>query len=486
MKKRANYLKSVDFFAQKDYNSLVCYFNGGVFRPMEFNDENIEQTEEQKPLVDKDDDIFSYDDTNKETEKPVRYAGMDDNSKQERPSGERRPRVQGQRVYEHPNRRKPRPNDPDRNGQRRRKPAAKPTANKKKKWSKKKKALLIAIVIIGFLLIVLGAIVAIIFHYINMIDVVTDDEDNFEILSSIEPEERDIKNSKPDSPEADKKALEEALRKNMLENAEDLVSDDNVINILLIGCDARSKNARGRSDSMILLSINKNTKKVILTSFLRDTWVKIPGVGSQRLNAAYVFGGPKLLIRTMEANFHIRIDKYARVNFYSFMDTIDAVGGVDIEVTDEELEYLNDYVRHQNRLLGKSNLDEGTLTKSGKYTLNGVQALAYSRIRYVGTDFARTQRQRNVLEEIFRKARNMGLIEMNDFLEKLLPNITTNLEKGQIFSLILNASSYLSYDRKEQSVPNLSSFKNLVIDGMMVLGIDFEKYNKELKESIYG
>ena len=486
MKKRANYLKSVDFFAQKDYNSLVCYFNGGVFRPMEFNDENIEQTEEQKPLVDKDDDIFSYDDTNKETEKPVRYAGMDDNSKQERPSGERRPRVQGQRVYEHPNRRKPRPNDPDRNGQRRRKPAAKPTANKKKKWSKKKKALLIAIVIIGFLLIVLGAIVAIIFHYINMIDVVTDDEDNFEILSSIEPEERDIKNSRPDSPEADKKALEEALRKNMLENAEDLVSDDNVINILLIGCDARSKNARGRSDSMILLSINKNTKKVILTSFLRDTWVKIPGVGSQRLNAAYVFGGPKLLIRTMEANFHIRIDKYARVNFYSFMDTIDAVGGVDIEVTDEELEYLNDYVRHQNRLLGKSNLDEGTLTKSGKYTLNGVQALAYSRIRYVGTDFARTQRQRNVLEEIFRKARNMGLIEMNDFLEKLLPNITTNLEKGQIFSLILNASSYLSYDRKEQSVPNLSSFKNLVIDGMMVLGIDFEKYNKELKESIYG
>ena len=358
MKKRANYLKSVDFFAQKDYNNLVCYFNGGVFRHMEFNDENIEQTEEQKPLVDKNDDISSYEDTNKETERPpVRYAGMDDNSKQERPSGERRPRVQGQRVYEHPNRRKPRPNDPDRNGQRRRRPAAKATT-KKKKWSKKKKALLIAIVIIGFLLIVLGAIVAIIFHYINMIDVVTDDEDNFEILSSIEPEERDIKNSRPDSPEADKKALEEALRKNMLENAEDLVSDDNVINILLIGCDARSKNARGRSDSMILLSINKNTKKVILTSFLRDTWVKIPGVGSQRLNAAYVFGGPKLLVKTMESNFHIRIDKYARVNFYSFMDTIDAVGGVDIEVTDEELEYLNDYVRHQNRLLGKSNLDE--------------------------------------------------------------------------------------------------------------------------------
>ncbi len=165
---------------------------------------------------------------------------------------------------------------------------------------------------------------------------------------------------------------------------------------------------------------------------------------------------------------------------------IDAVDGVDIEVSEEELEYLNDYVRNENKILGKSNLDEGILPKSGKYTLNGIQALAYARIRYVGTDFARTQRQRNVLEEIFRKARNMSLSEMNDFLEVVLPNLTTNLEKGQIFSLILNASSYLSYDRKEQSIPNLSSFKNMIIDGMMVLGIDFEKYNKELKESIYG
>ena len=453
---------------------------------MGFNDENIEQTEEQMPSNDNNNEALSNDFTDKETVKPIRYAGMDDRSDNS-PASERRQSPQGRRVYEHPNRRKPRQGVSDRNGQRRKRPAASASSvKKKKKWSKKKKALLIALVVIGFLLIILGAIVAIIFHYINMIDIVTDDEDSFEILSSIEPDERDLKNSKPDSPEEDKKALEEALRKNMLENAEDLVSDDNVINILLIGCDARSKNARGRSDSMILMSINKNTKKVILTSFLRDTWVKIPGVGSQRLNAAYVFGGPKLLVKTMESNFHIRIDKYVRVNFYSFIDMIDAVDGVDIEVSEEELEYLNDYVRNENKILGKSNLDEGILPKSGKYTLNGIQALAYARIRYVGTDFARTQRQRNVLEEIFRKARNMSLSEMNDFLEVVLPNLTTNLEKGQIFSLILNASSYLSYDRKEQSIPNLSSFKNMIIDGMMVLGIDFEKYNKELKESIYG
>ncbi len=268
---------------------------------MGFNDENIEQTEEQMPSNDNNNEALSNDFTDKETVKPIRYAGMDDRSDNS-PASERRQSPQGRRVYEHPNRRKPRQGVSDRNGQRRKRPAASASPiKKKKKWSKKKKALLIALVVIGFLLIILGAIVAIIFHYINMIDIVTDDEDSFEILSSIEPDERDLKNSKPDSPEEDKKALEEALRKNMLENAEDLVSDDNVINILLIGCDARSKNARGRSDSMILMSINKNTKKVILTSFLRDTWVKIPGVGSQRLNAAYVFGGPKLLVKTMES-----------------------------------------------------------------------------------------------------------------------------------------------------------------------------------------
>lgn len=385
--------------------------------------------------------------------------------------------------------RRPRPD-----GERRKNAGKRPNASasgnkrkpKKKGWSKKKKAILIAAIIIGFLLIIIGAIIAVIFHYINMIDIVTDSDDSYEILSSIPMDENDKNTSLPDSPEADKKALEDALKKNLLENSKDLVSDDNVLNILLIGCDGRSKDERGRSDSMILCSINKNTKKLILTSFLRDTWVEIPGVGPQRLNAAYVFGGPQLLIKTMEANFHVRIDKYVRVNFYSFMDAIDQIGGVNIEVTDEELEYLNQYAQHQNRLLGKSNPAADNLPKSGRYTLNGVQALAYARIRYVGTDFARTQRQRKIIEEMFKKAKDMSLSELDEFLERILPNITTNLEKGQIFSLILNASDYLSYERTQQSIPNLGSFKNMVIDGMMVLGIDFEKYNKELKESIYG
>ena len=457
-------------------------------------------------LMDMNDDIFELngepvenDNTNQNTdidetapsEERAKQHPAAEGARRRRPDGERRPRPSGdghrrsrhqgeQGSSDRPQRNR-RPDDV----RRRENSTSSKGKKKKKKWSKKKKALLIAIVIIGFLLIVLGLIVALIYRYINMIDVVSDDDDNFEILSSIPPDENDLKNSKPDSPEDEKRALEEAIRKNMLENAEDLVSDDNVFNILLIGCDARSKTGRGRSDSMILLSINKNTKKVVMTSFLRDTWVNIPGVGNQRLNAAYFFGGPKLLIKTMESNFHIRIDKYVRVNFYSFIDTVDAIDGVDIDVTEEELEYLNDYVKHENKLLG-NDPNDNLVKNTGKQTLNGIQALAYARIRYVGTDFARTQRQRTVMNEIFRKAKKLSLIELNDFLEKVLPNVTTNLEKGQIFSLILNASDYLSYERIDQSIPNLGSFKNMVIDGMMVLGIDFEKYNAELKESIYG
>ena len=457
-------------------------------------------------LMDMNDDIFELngepvenDNTNQNTdidetapsEERAKQHPAAEGARRRRPDGERRPRPsgdghrrsrhQGEQGSSDRPQRKRRPDDV----RRRENSTSSKGKKKKKKWSKKKKALLIAIVIIGFLLIVLGLIVALIYRYINMIDVVSDDDDNFEILSSIPPDENDLKNSKPDSPEDEKRALEEAIRKNMLENAEDLVSDDNVFNILLIGCDARSKTGRGRSDSMILLSINKNTKKVVMTSFLRDTWVNIPGVGNQRLNAAYFFGGPKLLIKTMESNFHIRIDKYVRVNFYSFIDTVDAIDGVDIDVTEEELEYLNDYVKHENKLLG-NDPNDNLVKNTGKQTLNGIQALAYARIRYVGTDFARTQRQRTVMNEIFRKAKKLSLIELNDFLEKVLPNVTTNLEKGQIFSLILNASDYLSYERIDQSIPNLGSFKNMVIDGMMVLGIDFEKYNAELKESIYG
>ncbi|WP_051540354.1 LCP family protein [Ruminococcus sp. FC2018] len=426
-------------------------------------------------------------------DRPVRPEGervpRTDGQRRPRPSGENRPDGNGQkrqRPVRPDGERVPRPN-----GQRRPRPqgaaANRPPQrnNVDGKWTKKKKAIIISSIIIAALLLVAGVIIFIVYRYINMMNIVSDDE-SVELLSSIPVDSEDLASSRAESPEEDKKALEEAVRRNLEAGAKELTSDDNVLNILLIGCDGRSNEELGRSDSMILVSINKNTKKIIMTSFLRDTWVEIPNVGQNRLNAAYAFGGPKLLIQTLEDNFHIRIDKYVRVNFYSFIDAIDALGGVEVNVTEEEVYHVNLNSIEEYKLLGQTVDSSKDIKKAGLQTLDGIHALAYARIRAIGTDFARTERQRTVMEQLFKKAQNMSLSEKNDFLERVLPNITTNLEKGQIFSLILNASDYLTYERIQLSIPNLDSVTNLVINGMYVLGIDFDKYTADLKKTIYG
>ena len=412
-----------------------------------------------------------------------------------RPEGQRRPRPNGENRPQGNEQRRPRPNGerpPRPNGQHRPRPqgaAANRTQQKNRidgKWTKKKKAIVISSIIIAALLLVAGVIAFIIYRYVNMMNIVSDSEEDNRLVSSIAPDPEDLKSSLVDSPEDKKKALEEAVRKNLEAGATEFMSDDNVLNILLIGCDGRDKDdERGRSDSMILVSLNKNNKKLVMTSFLRDTWVEIPGVGQNRLNAAYAFGGRKLLIETIETNFHIRIDKYARVTFYSFIDTIDTLGGVEIDVQQDEIQYINSYAAEENRLIGKP-ADADKVTKPGKQVLNGVLALGYSRIRYIGTDFERAHRQRIVMEEIFKKAEKLSLFEKNDLLEKILPNVTTNLEKGQVFSLILNSSDYLKYTRTQQSIPDLASFEGVTINGMAVLQIDFDRYTKQLKDTIYG
>lgn len=414
-------------------------------------------------------DSVSYDrplaDVNRPRRRPEHQQGQDGRTVR------RRPRPQGERRVQHSSEKRPRPRYDDRYDGRRRSRPAKNGSKKKKKWSKKKKGFIIAGIIIAFLLIILGILLAIVFHYINLIDFKKDSD--YEIYDSIPSDDNLIY---PSSPEEQIKSQEDKMRENLEKNAKEIISDDNVLNILLIGTDSRGENDRGRSDSMILVSINKKTEKVVMTSFLRDIWVTIPeDIGNQRLNAAYAYGGPPLLAKTIQNNFGIRIDKYATINFESFKDTIDTIGGVDIRVTDEEVPHINS---------GAPNSEK--LKQGGKYTLNGEQALAYSRIRYIGTDFGRTQRQRTVMDEIFRKTKGMSLSELSEFLEKILPNVSTNFEKSEVLWLLLKASDYLSYPRKDQSIPNLGSYQNLVIDGMMVLGIDFEKYNKELKESIYG
>ncbi|HPU63706.1 MAG TPA: LCP family protein, partial [Mobilitalea sp.] len=181
-----------------------------------------------------------------------------------------------------------------------------------------------------------------------------------------------------------------------------VMKDKNVFNVLLIGSDSRDPDDRGRSDAMMVLSVSKKNKEIVLTSLLRDIYLNIPGKKSNRLNAAYALGGAKLLTETIENNFKIKLDGYVAVDFIAFLEIIDILGGVTVEVTEEELPFLNSNIRNINMFLNEDT-DKDLIPAAGKYLLNGKQTLGYSRIRYAGTDFARTARQRKVLEQIFEK-----------------------------------------------------------------------------------
>ena len=269
--------------------------------------------------------------------------------------------------------------------------------------------------------------------------------------------------------------------------AEQSYREEGVINILLIGNDSRENGEDGRSDAMILLSVSSKTKTVHMTSLLRDMYVEITGYEGNRLNAAYSFGGPELLLKTVEQNLDISVNRYVLVNFEAFANLVDAVGGVDLELTNEEVSLVNGYLVEYNMLTGR---EEGTdyldPSLSGRIHLNGPQALAYSRNRYIGTDFGRTERQRKVLAKVIEKLPSALFSEPAKVLDGLLQNLTTNLTKAECLRLSLQAGKLLTYDMVQESIPVEGSYRNATIRGMAVLEVDFEKNREYLRRSIYG
>lgn len=265
------------------------------------------------------------------------------------------------------------------------------------------------------------------------------------------------------------------------------LKEDGVVNVLLIGNDSRQNGEDGRSDAMILLSISNKTKKIYMTSLLRDMYVEIPGHDGNRLNAAYSYGGAELLMETVEQNFDIPVNRYVLVNFEAFANLVDAVGGIELELTSEEIEYVNGYLVEYNMLTnrpqGTDNMDTSV---SGLVHLNGPQALAYSRNRYLGTDFGRTERQRKVLEAVIRKVPKALITNPKGLFEGLMPNLTTNLTQTECFRLSLMAPKLLTYDIVQTSIPQEGTYQNVTIRKMQVLEVDFEANKKYLKENIYG
>lgn len=269
--------------------------------------------------------------------------------------------------------------------------------------------------------------------------------------------------------------------------ADEPMKEEGVTNILLIGNDSRAGGEDGRSDAMILVSISNRTKTIYLTSLLRDIYVEIPGHEGNRLNAAYSFGGPELLLKTIKQNLDIEVNRYVQVNFQAFANLIDAVGGVDLELTNEEVQLVNAYLNEYNMLENRP-MDTDYLPSdaSGLLHLNGPQALAYSRNRYIGSDFGRTERQRKILEAVFHQLPSSVLTNLDDMIDGILPNLTTNISKNECYALSLDAPKLLTYELVQASIPIAGSYQNVTIRKMSVLQVDFEKNKEFIRTRIYG
>ncbi len=268
----------------------------------------------------------------------------------------------------------------------------------------------------------------------------------------------------------------------------DAIASEQVENILVIGTDSRDPETdAGRSDSMILVSLNKKTNTVYMTSFLRDVYVYISDeYGYGKLNAAYAYGGAEQLMDTIESNYRIRIDDYVLISFGACAAMIDAVGGVEVTLSDEEAHALDEIlISEVNELMGDGRNDD-LIGSGGTYTLSGKQALSYSRIRYVGNaDFERASRQRSVFSQVMEKAaKNPAAI--CSILLRALPQVSTNLSGLSMYAYAVKAPFLLiSYDIEQQQIPVDNSFYGDTINGEAVLVTDFTENYLVLLDTVF-
>ncbi|MGI6545712.1 MAG: LCP family protein [Fastidiosipilaceae bacterium] len=266
----------------------------------------------------------------------------------------------------------------------------------------------------------------------------------------------------------------------------DVMEDSAVTNILLIGTDTREPGRMANSDTMILFSYNRDTQKIMLTSFMRDMYVTIPEVGNYKMNHATMVGGPDLLLRTLEQNFKVKVDHYVLVDFYSFAKIVDVLGGVELEVTENERFYLNYSVQRMNEKEGRP-ADSNLLDQAGLVNLTGAQAVGYSRIRAVGNaDYQRTSRQRIVMTKIIEKLKGASAGELLEVMEEVLPYVTTNMDKGQLFSYVTEAPTMLKSPLEQLRLPDDGLYSSVTIDGMDVLLPDYAANIIQLQETIYN
>ena len=321
--------------------------------------------------------------------------------------------------------------------------------------------------------------------------IATNGEDAFQPVTQVSPqgqEPLDIDNAAGEEDDISDEEISQIVSQNGREylynwahNGMTPMSRSDVINILLIGLDSRTGlTYGGRSDTLILVSLNKTTKKINMTSFFRDTYCNIDHNGSlsyNKINSSYAKGGADCLINTLENNFKVNIDYYVTVDFATFEDIIDELGGLKVKVQKYEADYMNS--------THKLNVKYGD-----NVVLNGEEALVFSRIRKCDpdSDVSRTRRQRMVITSLINSIKDASYFELNGMLKQLLPYVKTNLTENEILTYAAQAlaNGWLSYEIVETTLSDSSVFKTGYVGKSSVVFMEFPVAAQRIQNAIYG
>lgn len=321
--------------------------------------------------------------------------------------------------------------------------SSKPTKKKKKKKKRKNTFLKVLVVILSLVLVASVALYSYAYYLINKIDRQPLEKDDLNITTN---------------------------------------QYDSVKNIALLGIDSRKDNDSGRSDAVLILTIDKQHKKIKLTSIARDSYVQIDGHSQDKLTHAYAYGKSELAVKTLNKNFDLEITDYVTVNFFGFARIIDYIGGVTIDVDQKEMNNLNSTIIPE---INKKGLPCEKIKKTGKQLLTGAQAMCYSRIRKVDSDIMRGNRQKEVLSAMFDKVKSMNITKLPALTEMILSECKTSLSTNDIMSMGMWAVA-ASPEIVNLSIPN----DNIKSSGQIIRGVwyyvyDLETAKQEIKDFIF-
>ena len=251
-----------------------------------------------------------------------------------------------------------------------------------------------------------------------------------------------------------------------------------------MGIDSRADDydIGNRSDCIIIASMNEKTGETNLVSVYRDTYIYVTENGNKKLDKithAYSYGGPQNTLKSLNKAIDLNITEYVTVNFDAVITAVDALGGVNINIDSSELQYINGYIDATSQ---SSGIKSSHITTAGTHKLDGVQAVAYSRIRYTaGGDYKRTERMRTVLEAMLTKMKTLSISQLNSFADTILPRIKTNISSGEIFSLIPKLASI----KVKQSIGWPYNVKGITLDRWYGVPVTLESNVVKLHQEIF-